>query len=471
MHTTSETVTMLSGCIIPKSLSQTWREFLLYIQTTVHKAIYDNWFEPLKILKEEEGELWIGIHNIYAEAYIKDNFVSELMQFFGDVSNHTINRLPIIFISDDTTCSTNSQSTANTSIAQITNDVNVPWANPRFTFYNFIIGNYNTFATQLALQVSENPGKIYNPLYIYGKSGSGKTHLLHAIGIHATQLAHQERHVKYITISGFINDIVSHLQNKTLHKFKSEYSQIDVLLIDDIQFLEQKRSFINELCEQIEYLTSRNKQVIITSDVPPNNLSLPPRIIGRLTSGVVSELTTPDEATIAAIIKHKASLQHVVINQETALFITKRVMSRDIRYIEGMVNTLIAKTTFNGRALSIEAVSETMSKEILIQHNDKETIISIIDNVIDTVANHFNISTQAILSVSRRPQYVLARQIAMFLCSDLSPKIKLAIVAESFMKKHSTVINNQKVIKQKLLHDSDLQSHVSHLRARLQKCP
>ena len=280
--------------------------------------------------------------------------------------------------------------------------------NKAYTFDTYIEGPSNQFVKSAALGVATKPGKSFNPLFIHGGVGLGKTHLLHSIGNYVIK-NHKRLKIECITTEQFINDLVTALRSKSVDKMKKHYRNLDVLLIDDIQFLQNRLNFEEEFCNTFESLINQNKQVIIASDKPPSQLKLSERMIARMEWGLVSHIEIPDLETRVAIIQNKAETKNVSIPEEVAFFIAERVYS-NIRQLEGAINRLAAYS----RLLNTK-VTKDIAEDLLKEMLDFKPLKTIsIENILKSVASVFEIKISDIKGDSRLKNIAHARQVAMF---------------------------------------------------------
>ena len=307
--------------------------------------------------------------------------------------------------------------------------------NPKYTFENFVMGSTNIFARAAAFAVSESPAKAYNPLFIYGSSGLGKTHLLHAIGHYALSLFPRFK-VRYVSSEEFTNDFINAIQNNRSQQFLSEYRDIDILLIDDIQFLAGKDQTQEAFFHTFNALHDANKQVVITCDVPPKDLNgFEERMLSRFEWGLRVDIQTPELETRIAILRKKAELEKIQIDDEILAYIAQRVQS-NVRELEG---TLIRVTAYAN--LSRAAVDMPMVQALLkdVSPISDDQVIAPID-IINTIASYYKITPDEIFGQSRTAGIVRARQIAMYLCREQT-NLSLPKIGQLFGNRdHTTVM-------------------------------
>ena len=455
-------------CAKPTILSNAWNNFISHIRNIVNKAAYNNWFVPIKILDENDQMLFLETSSIYVEAYIKDNFSQELQFFFN-----TNKPIPIKFVVTQTT--QKNPVKQNVKLTKLNSNHII--SNHKYGFENFIDGPHNKFAKNLAIQVANNPGIKYNPLFIYGGIGSGKTHLLHAIANHICSKQNKKiaYTIKYITVSNFINELVQHLRNKSLNKFKGIYAHTDVLLIDDIQFLEKKEIFMNELCEQIETFITNNKQVVIAADKQPSLLNLHSRFVGRISSGIVTEISKPDISTIVELIQYKSQDVGLNINPETAMLIATQINTDDIRQIAGAVNTIAAKIKCMDTLITPQSIQKVLHQSgyplILKSQDIKKIQFEKIHNILNHVCAYCGTEVQDVLGLKKTKGLVQSRQITIYLCTKLLPSINMSMLSKFFHRQHSTILHSRKSINKKIAESIDFDSKIESLIMNIKNQP
>jgi chromosomal replication initiator protein len=310
--------------------------------------------------------------------------------------------------------------------------------NPRYTFSTFVTGSNNRFAHAAALAVAESPSCAYNPLFLYGGSGLGKTHLMHAIGHYILQ-NHPDKKILYISSESFVNEFIQSLRNKQNIEFRQKYRNIDVLLIDDIQFIEGKDSTQEEIFHTFNTLYSSNKQIIISSDRPPKDLStLDSRLRSRFECGLTADIQPPEFETRVAILQKKAELDHLPQSPglQEAFFIIAEKIKYNIRELEGALNRIVAYSKLTGEEIDGALVQKVLT-DIFPSGEQKVTP----ENIKQCVSSHFKIKLTVLDSSRRTRQLAYPRQIAMYLCREMT-ELSLPKIGEAFGgKDHTTVLH------------------------------
>lgn len=311
-----------------------------------------------------------------------------------------------------------------------------PTLNPRFTFDNFVVGPANSFAYSASLAVAEKPGYIYNPLFIYGGVGLGKTHLLHSIG-HLAYNLDNSLDIKYVTSEKFTHDFIQKVRGGRMDEFYDIYRQADVLLIDDIQFLAGRTETQQEFFHTFNILYEQGKQIVISSDRSPKDLkNLDDRLVNRFSGGLITDIAQPSFETRIAILEKKANLEGVKLAGEVSVYIAKHITD-NIRDLEGALIRLIAYCNHRGEALDIETAEKVLGGLI---DTKRPGVPTDINHILDTVAEYFNVTKKLLLSPNRTKKVAFARQIAMFLSREHTNMSLAQIGSEIGGRDHSTVI-------------------------------
>ncbi|GEK80396.1 chromosomal replication initiator protein DnaA [Agrococcus baldri] len=336
--------------------------------------------------------------------------------------------------------------------------------NPKYTFDNFVIGGSNRFAHAAALAVAETPAKAYNPLFIYGDSGLGKTHLLHAIGHYAEGMYPGIR-VRYVSSEEFTNDFINSIANNLNQSFQQRYREVDVLLIDDIQFLRGKESTQEAFFHTFNTLHDHNKQVVITSDVAPKHLQgFEDRMVSRFEWGLITDVTAPDLETRIAILRKKAEAERIQIPPEVLSVIADKVQS-NIRELEGTLIRVTAFASLNRLPVTME-LAQTVLKDLF--SFDEEAPVSPSD-IISHTANYFKLTVDDLHGSSRSQTIALARQIAMYLCREMT-SMSLPKIGQLFGNRdHTTVMYANKKIEKLMQERRSVYTQVTELTARIRQ--
>ena len=337
--------------------------------------------------------------------------------------------------------------------------------NPKYTFDTFVVGNNNKFAHAAALAVAESPGKMYNPLFIHGGAGLGKTHLMHSIA-HFILNQNPEKRVLYVTSETFTNELIDYIRNgnnTSMTKFREKYRNVDVLLIDDIQFIIGKESTQEEFFHTFNDLHNNKKQIIISSDKPPKDIeTLEARLRSRFEWGLIADISSPDFETRMAILHKKEENDGYDIDNEVIKYIAMNIKS-NIRELEGALNKLVALSNLENREITVRLAEEAL-KDIISPDEKKEVTPALI---ISIVAEHFHITEDDIKSNKRNSEIVYPRQIAMYLCSNMTSVGLKKIGAEMGNRDHSTVLHGSKKIAEEIKTSDTVRNTVEILKKKI----
>ena len=432
----------------------TWEQFINYIKTRCSKTAFENWIAPIQVLEESREKIRLEIPNIFVQSYLLDNYKRDLCSF---VPLDAEGNPALEFVVAEIKRSSPPVAPAITKPAAETSEENKDFQlklNGAYRFDNFIEGPSNQFVKSAVLGIAARPGRSYNPLFIHGGVGLGKTHLLHAVG-HYVREHHKNLRIHCITTEAFINDLVHHLRVKSIDKMKNFYRSLDLLLVDDIQFLQNRQNFEEEFCNTFETLIHLSKQIVVTSDKPPGQLKLSERIITRMEWGLVAHVGVPDLETRVAILQHKAEQKGLNIPNEIAFYIADHVYG-NVRQLEGAINKLTAYCLLFNKPLTETTVRDTLKELFRAPSKQKVSV----ESILKSVATVFQVKIQDLKGTSRAKNVPLARQVAMYLAKTLITDSLVAIGA-AFGKTHSTVLYACKTIEQKIEKDALLKNQIS----------
>ncbi|MCD7819973.1 MAG: chromosomal replication initiator protein DnaA [Lachnospiraceae bacterium] len=337
--------------------------------------------------------------------------------------------------------------------------------NPKYTFDTFVVGNNNKFAHAAALAVSESPGKMYNPLFIYGGAGLGKTHLMHSIA-HFILNQDPSKRVIYVTSETFTNEVIDAIRNgnaTAMSKFREKYRSVDVLLIDDIQFIIGKESTQEEFFHTFNELHNNKKQIIISSDKPPKEIeTLEARLRSRFEWGLIADISSPDFETRMAILHKKEEMDGYNIDNEVIKYIAMNVKS-NIRELEGALNKLIALSRLDNKEITVELAEESL-KDIISPDTRREITP---DLIISVVAEHFHVTPEDIKGSKRNSEIVFPRQVAMYLCLEMTNVGTKRVGAFMGNRDHSTIIHGQKKIASEIQTSENTRNTIEILKKKI----
>ena len=424
---------------------------------------YSTWISPLNFYKVENDIVTIMIPSDQSHAlnYITNKYKSYFQVTISEMMNHTYD---ISFILEK---DVDKETEKNISMSSHTYNINYENANlnSKYTFDTFVVGSNNKFAQSAALAVAESPGDTYNPLYIYGGAGLGKTHLMHSIGRFILE-HNMDTKVLYVTSENFTNEVIEAIRSgnaRTMSKLREKYRMVDVLLIDDIQFIIGKESTQEEFFHTFNTLHSAGKQIILTSDKPPKEIEiLDERFRSRFEWGLIADIQPPDYETRMAILKKNAEISHKEIDNEILQYIANNIKS-NIRELEGAFNKIIAFSKLNNVDINLEHAEEAL-KDIIYPDELREVTPSLIINV---VAEYFNITPDDIMSKKRNSELVQARQIVMYLCRDLTETSLIGIAKLLGKKDHTTIIHGVNKISDEIVNNEELNIKIEAIKKKI----
>ena len=434
-----------------------WLQVLLEIQKKIDAGSFETWFEPTSYIGKENESLYIKVPN----AYFKDWLSFHYSALINDSSQGLFGRIyDIKYIFDDATFTfkRNSPEERRSKYGMLLN----PNLNPNYTFENFVVGSCNQFSHAASVAVVKNPGKSYNPLYIYGGSGLGKTHLMNAIG-HSSLQNDPRLKILYITTEKFMNELINHLQYGKILDFREKYRSIDILLMDDIHNLSGKDRTKEEFFHTFNHLYDNQKQIVISSDCPPKEIpGLEERFRSRFEWGLIADLKPPDIETRIAIIKKKAELEGVDLPDGVALFIADKVQS-NIRELEGYLRRVVAFSSLKGEKIDLDLAKDSL-KDLL----DSTSRIVTVEKIQKLVCHKYKIKLAQLKSKNNSPKVSFPRQIAMYLSKELTDASLPEIGKKFGGKHHTTVIHSIRKIEKMREGNSEFDKEINSLLSFIQ---
>jgi chromosomal replication initiator protein len=453
------------------SAEKTWSAAQGHLRSMLSPDTYNLWFAPLRACGEHDNMLVLEVANDFCEVWLKDNYLELLQEVVALVSGQ---QMAIRFkVGAGGTLPTASGPPsepvpARASVVESADERKEPGQdlgfNPKNTFETFVVGSNNNFACAAAQAVARAPGKSYNPLFLYGGVGLGKTHLLHAIGHHVVNQKKGAR-VAYVSSEKFTNEYIDGIQNNQLGKFRRKYRQTDVLLIDDIQFLAGKERIQEEFFHTFNTLHEAHRQIVLTCDRPASEIQgLEQRLVSRFEWGLVTDLQPPDVEMRLAILRKKALLMGAKLPEEIMAFLANRIRT-NIRRLEGALIRVASYASLTGEELSLEVV-EGLLRELL--HEEGRSSISI-EAIQKKVAEHFDIRLADMTSKRRPENIAFPRQVAMFLSREMTAG-SLSVIGEAFGgRDHGTVLHACRLVKDRMEVDPNVRQVVSYLEKQLSR--
>jgi chromosomal replication initiator protein len=440
---------------------QAWQAALGQLQLEMPKAAYDTWIRDAVLVSYEDGTFIIGVQNAYARDWLESRLMSTIGRALTGIMNRTVEVRFIVWQNNDKV-EFNEDLQPDQSIPNNNSRLDNNTLNVRYTFDNYVVGASNRLAHAASLAVAENPALAYNPLFIYGGVGLGKTHLLHAIGNLSTSRGLK---VLYVSSEEFTNDLISAIRSHTTQAFRERYRRIDVLLIDDIQFIAGKESTQEEFFHTFNTLHGQNKQIVVSSDRPPKALvTLEERLRSRFEWGLTADLQPPDFETRMAILRSKAERAGRCLPDEIISVIARQVQS-NIRELEGALTRVVAFADLSGLPLTPQLVATALA-DLLPRRSQLEP-----DQVVRRVAEAFGIPMERMLGKERSREVALPRQIAMYLLREEAnislPQIGVTLGGRD----HTTIMYGCEKIADLLERDDRLRRRVIEIREHLFNIP
>ncbi len=442
------------------TVDKIWTQTTDQIRTLLNTETYNLWFSSVQPVSLNQSSITLEVPNEFSEVWLKDNYLELLQSALKTASGRKLN---IKFTIADGKGSVPAKPARGKKAAAVKKVSAGDFIfNPRNTFDTFVVGNNNSFAHAAAMAVAQQPGKAYNPLFLYGGTGLGKTHLLHAVGQHVVS-SKKGAKVSYVSSEKFTNEYIAAIQENQLVKFRKKYRQTDVLLIDDIQFLAGKERIQEEFFHTFNALHEANKQVVLTCDRPASEIqNLEHRLVSRFEWGLVTDLQPPDVETRLAILRNKVKTMGVEIPEDVLTFLANRIRT-NIRRLEGALIRVASYAHLTGKQLTNDVV-ENLLREIL-QEEGRHTIT--IEVIQKKVAEKFDLR-MADMTSKRRPENIaFPRQIAMFLSRQLTEH-SLSAIGEAFGgRDHGTVLHACRLVKDRMEIDGNVRQTVHYLEKQL----
>ena len=451
------------------SAEKIWGEAQLLLRTMLNTDIYNLWFLPIKAVALEGETMVLEVANDFCEVWLKDNYLGLISDVMAQASGQNLKVKFRVNAAGNTLSAPATERKTKSKPAVEPTERNAPVRgeiafNPKNTFETFVVGENNNHAHAAAMAVSHAPGKSYNPLFLYGGVGLGKTHLLHAIGQHIGGTKKGAR-VTYLSSEKFTNEYIDAIQNNQLVRFRRKHRQADVLLIDDVQFLAGKERIQEEFFHTFNALHEGHKQIVLTCDRPAAEIqNLEHRLVSRFEWGLVTEMQPPDVETRMAILRKKEKSMGVELPEEIVNFLANRIRT-NIRRLEGALIRVASFASLTGKKLTL-AVVEGLLREVL--HEEGRYIVNI-DCIQKKVAEHYDIRLADMTSKRRPENIAFPRQIAMYLSRQMTEG-SLNTIGEAFGgRDHGTVLHACRLVKDRMEVDSNVRQVVHYLEKQLMR--
>jgi chromosomal replication initiator protein len=437
--------------------NQVWRAALGELQVSLSPANFETWLKDTSLVEVDDNRFRISAPNGFARDWLDNRYRTLISQTLARVVGGSVQ---VEFVVADAPGPLPEQASEEAlPLPPASAGGNTINLNGRYAFSNFIVGSANRLAHAAALSVAERPGHAYNPLFLYGGVGLGKTHLMHAIG-NAVAAKFPRKRILYATSEKFTNDFINSIREQKMEDFRSRYRRIDVLLIDDIQFIAERERTQEEFFHTFNAIHEAGKQVVLSSDRPPKAITtLEERVRSRFEWGRIADLTPPDLETRIAILRSKAEDQLSLIPDEVIEFIARKVVS-NVRELEGALNRVIAYASMSGMPINNELASAVLSN---VMYNPKKRSITP-QRIVRAVAEYYGVNLDQLRSSKRERAIVVPRQIAMFLIREETDISLLRIGAELGGRDHSTVLHACDKIARELAENDEMRREISAVR-------
>ena len=442
------------------NVSDIWAKACRHLQALLHNDVYSRWISVIEPVSLDKNMLLLAVDNDFYQTWLEDNYLPLIKDAVRSVYD-TDNEIEISFTIKDTPDFIEPMpKVKKTTLREKLSKKNRPLLNPKFVFDSFIVGPSNNFSHAASLAVAQAPARAYNPLFIYGDTGLGKTHLMQAIGHHVLSVSRSN--VTYLSCETLLNEYIDALRNKSLVQYRKKYRSTDVLLIDDIHFLAKKEVMQEEFFHTFNALFDAHKQIVMTSDRPASEITgLEQRLVSRFEWGLVTQLEHPDLETRIAILRTKQEQSETRLSDDLLMFIAENVRS-NVRRLEGAFVRAVSYMSLTHRELTVDSL-RSLLRDTLDQ--EQQSIITF-DTIQRTVAEHFDIRLSDMSSKRRPREIAMPRQIAMYLCRRMTNS-SLPDIANSFNKTHATILHAYKSIDNRLDVDSEIKNAVSVISQKL----
>ncbi len=436
-----------------------WDGVLVEMELSLSKPNFNTWFKDTAIIRQESGAVYLGVPNTFVQDWLGSKFHNLILKALRSISSGNVQSLHYIINKDDSLLKqvapkpqmvTKELPMVDTFINKEDN------LNPRYTFESFIVGPFNEFAFAASQAIIKKPGIVYNPLFIYGGTGHGKTHLIQAVGNH---LKNSGRKVFYTTSEKFFQEYVNALQSNKPNFFKEKYRKYDVLVMDDVQFFSGKMQAQEQLFHLFNHLYENNKQIIFSSDKHPGLMQdLEERLKSRFSAGMIVDIPTPDNESRLAIIRSKTTNSPFPVAKDVLEYLAFSVTG-NIRELEGIINSITVQSELKGRELSLPEVKN------FVKNNTKPKKLISAKEVVKTVAEFYNIDDQLIYDKTRKKEIIKPRQIIMYILREDFNISYPAIGEKLGGRDHTTVMHSCEKIKNDMKSDEFLIDEINQLRS------
>jgi chromosomal replication initiator protein len=455
-----------------------WQRVAERIRESLGQVGYETWMGPLNFIGLEDRMATIEAPNRFFRDWVTDRYLDLMQQVLSAELGEPIEVK--LILAKETRAKANGASNGNGNTHHSGHDVLAanadssgtvqrnavhPQLNPRYTFDQFVVGSSNQFAHAAALAVAHRPGEKYNPLFVYGGVGLGKTHLATAIGHHLWAASSRQRKVLFMPAEVFMNELISSIRRERMGEFKEKFRRVDALILDDVQFLAGRERTQEEFFHTFNSLHSERHQIVLTCDKVPRDIpGLEERLRNRFESGLIADIAAPDLETRVAILQKKAALEGMNMPSEVAMYIAQNVSS-NVRELEGCLTRLAALASLNTSSMTIDFARQAL-RDLIRTHESKPDI----EGIQRIVADFFHIRLADLKSKRRTQHIAFCRQVAMYLCRKITES-SFPTIGESFSRDHSTVIHAFNLIQRRVTNDSAFRFSIEKIERELKNVP
>lgn len=441
-----------------------WQTALVEIESAVSQANFSTWFKDIKILREDGGVIYLGVPNSFTHEWLQKKFHNSILRILRQMSE-SVRALEYVIVREDgknQQSGRREQSPAPT-IAMPLQDFYINKEdnlNPRYTFENLVVGPFNELANAASQMVVKSPGQVYNPLFIYGQTGRGKTHIIQAVGNQIKKL-HPDKKVYYLTSERFGSELFAAIQEAKVQAFKDRYRKYDVIIMDDVQFFASKEKFQEELFHFFNTFHDTSRQLVFSGDKHPNVIpGLEDRLKGRFGMGMIVDIPEPDQESRMMIVHTKCRIHNVTLSDEVVSYIASSIED-NIREIEGIVNVIACQTQLKNRELSLNEIKG------ILKNNVKPRKMMSVKDVVKIVSEFYSIDEDSIYNKTRRKEVVRPRQVVMYILRE-DFGISFPSIGEKLGgRDHTTVIHSYEKVKEEIKTDQLLSQEITQVRTML----
>ena len=438
-------------------MPELWTQAVAEIKERIGRQNYETWIKPIGFISRNKNEICLDVPNKFFRDWLTEHYLAQIQDILSTLAKHDIK---VVFEINE---KTNRQASAEKSVKREERE-RVQKSNnnlvPKYTFQNFVVGASNQFAHAACVAVANQPGEHYNPLFIYGGVGLGKTHLVNAIGHQSAQRSGLK--VVYLSSESFMNELIGSLRRDKMDEFKKKFRNVDILILDDVQFIAGKERTQEEFFHTFNSLYESHKQIVITSDKFPKEIpGIEDRLRNRFEWGLIADIQPPDMETRVAILQKKAENEGVQLPHDVAFFLASNIDS-NVRELEGSLTRLGAFSSLTKATITVELAKDVLKNTL---KNAQQEIT--VENIQKTICDYFNLKIGDLKAKRRTQNIALPRQVAMYLCRKYTETSFPAIGDKFGGRDHSTVIHASKTIERKIKEDPHMQTTIEKLERNL----